>query len=103
MSVKELKRLKEVVAKVCGTTVEVMETRSRYAAPALARQVAMYYVTTLGETLEVTGEMFNRHHTNVLYARNKIADMREVDPWVQNVMREVEDIMPELVEVVKCG
>ena len=47
--------------------------------------------------------MFNRHHTNVLYARNKIADMREVDPWVQNVMREVEDIMPELREVVKCG
>lgn len=103
MSVKELKRLKEVVAKVCGTTVEVMETRSRYAAPALARQVAMYYVVKSGKTLEVAGEMFNRHHTNVLYARNKVADMREFDPWVQGVMNEVEREIPQLVEEKECG
>ena len=103
MSGDEVQRLKEVVARACGTTVEVMETRNRHAAPALARQVAMYYVVKSGKTLEATGEIFKRHYTNVVYAKNKIEDMREVDPWVQNVMREVEQEIPELEEVLING
>ena len=103
MSDKELKRLKEVVARACGTTVDRMDARTRMAAPALARQVGMYYVAKSGKTVEATGEIFGRHHSNVIYARNKITDMREVDPWVQKVMREVEREIPELEEVAECG
>lgn len=103
MSDNELKRLKEVIAKACGTTVDKMDARTRLAAPALARQVGMYYVVKSGKTLEATGEIFKRHYTNVVYAKNKIEDMREVDPWVQNVMREVEQEIPELEEVAECG
>jgi chromosomal replication initiation ATPase DnaA len=103
MSDNELKRLKEVVARACGTTVDKMDARTRLAAPALARQVAMYYVVKSGKTLEATGEIFKRHYTNVVYAKNKVADMRDVDPWVQGVMNEVEREMPQLVEEVARG
>ena len=103
MSGDEVERLKEVVAKACGTTVERVNARTRLAAPALARQVAMYYVVKSGKTLESTGEIFNRHYTNVVYAKNKVADMRDVDPWVQGVMNEVEREMPHLVEEKECG
>lgn len=103
MSGDEVERLKEVVAKACGTTVERVNARTRLAAPALARQVAMYYVVKSGKTLEATGEIFNRHYTNVVYAKNKVADMRDVDPWVQGVMNEVEREMPQLVEEEECG
>jgi len=39
----------------------------------------------------------------VVYAKNKVADMRDVDPWVQGVMNEVEREMPQLVEEEECG
>lgn len=103
MSGAKFAQIKRVVAECCGTTVEAMDSRRRLAAPALARQIGMYYVSHLVNHLETTGRLFDRHHSNVVYARKRIGEMRDCDAWVSGVIAKVEELMPELREAVGCG
>ena len=94
-------RIKELSAEVCGTTVDLINSRTRKAKPALARQISMYYSSYFIDHLEQTAEIFDRHHTCVIYTRRKIAQMREFDSLIKGMVDQIEEMMPSLREVVR--
>jgi len=85
-------KIKEACAKVIGVSVAEINNRNRFKLPALARQFAMYYALR-GRTLEGVGELFNRHHGNVCYARDKIAFLRDTDWEIQQYSEQIEQAL----------
>ena len=85
-------KIKQACAKVIGVTVAEIESRNRFKLPALARQFAMYYALR-GRTLVGVGKLFNRHHGNIVHARDKIAFLRDTDWEIQQYSEQIEEAL----------
>ena len=85
-------KIKQACAKVIGVSVAEIESRNRFKLPALARQFAMYYALH-GRTLVGVGKLFNRHHGNIVHARDKIAFLRDTDWEIQQYSEQIEEAL----------
>lgn len=70
----------EIVASYCGVTIEDMVAHKTDRKYVLARHQAMYfYLHFTHLTLQEIGRLFERHHTTVIYARNLINDLLDIN------------------------
>ena len=90
------KKIIEAVAKVMAVPVDLIMGKRRTKQVALARQIAMYFVNRRGLGVERTGVLFNRHHSNISYATNRIEQLRYCDYEITGIVTQVEMEMPEL-------
>lgn len=59
----------------------MVKERSRKREIADVRHIGMWYVNVhMLKSTKVTGRLFDRSHADVIYARNKIIELMEVDP-----------------------
>jgi chromosomal replication initiation ATPase DnaA len=79
--------------------IEDIMSRKRNKPTALARQVAMYFVHKTGNSMEETGRMFDRHHSNIVHAVRCVTNWRECDWEVKKIVKQVENAIPELKRV----
>ncbi|HBA59821.1 MAG TPA: hypothetical protein DCZ92_03175 [Elusimicrobia bacterium] len=64
--------------------------KKRSEALAFPRQVAMYLACTMTEmTLKDIGESFGRDHATVMYAKNKIGQMLQTDPYFNETLNQM--------------
>ncbi len=82
-----------VVAEHYGVRPEELRGRGRSKEVVLPRQVAMYLIRELtGASLPEIGQFFQgRDHTTVLYAIQKVQELREQDPAMRQLLRELQE------------
>lgn len=82
--------IKSVVAEKYGMDMRDFKSPKKTGAIALPRQIAMYLASSLTDmSLPETGAAFNRDHTTVMYAKNKIDQMISSDPYFNEVMNQL--------------
>lgn len=80
--------IQSVVANHFGLSVEEMLGRDNSRDVARPRQVAMFLALKLTRhKLPGVGRAFNRHHTTVMDARNRIAAVTSQDPAMRKSVR----------------
>ena len=87
----------EQIGKIMGVSVESIMSRRRTKQVALARQISMYFINRSGAGVKDTGRLFNRHHSNVSYATNRIQELRYCDAEIKDIVQKVELCAPQLV------
>jgi len=91
----EPNKIIELVEKFAGITKKAMMGKDRCSRITLGRHIAMWYINKLcHETYTQTGKMFNRDHTTVIYAANKVKDMLQTGH--QQYVKIVDQINNEL-------
>jgi len=82
--------IKDVVAEKYNIELKDFSAKKRSEAVAFPRQVAMYLGCTLTEmTLKDIGEAFGRDHATVMYAKNKISQMLQTDPYFNETINQM--------------
>ena len=82
--------IKDVVSEKYNIELKDFSAKKRSEALAFPRQVAMYLACTLTDmTLKDIGEAFNRDHATVNFARNKISQMVQTDPYFNETMNQM--------------
>lgn len=82
--------IKGVVAEKYNIEIKDFSAKKRSEALAFPRQVAMYLACTLTEmTLKDIGEAFGRDHATVMYAKNKIGQMVQTDPYFNETLNQM--------------
>lgn len=79
-----------VVAQVCSVTVADFKSATRRRDVSIPRQYAMYLARELtGQSFPQIGRMFgDRHHTTVMFADTKIAEMEAADESIAAALNE---------------
>jgi len=86
----DIETIKNVVAEKYNIEMKDFAAKKRTEAVAFPRQVAMYLACTLTEmTLKDIGEVFGRDHATVNFARNKISQMVQTDPYFNETMNQM--------------
>ena len=89
-----IKRIQYVCAKRYGLTIDMLISPSRKRALTRSRQIAMYLASVMtSASLSTLGRRFQRDHTTILHAVNKIARLIGTDA---SLATEIEDIKREL-------
>ena len=89
--------IKEVVATYCNIKVEDLDSKKRNREIAYPRQVAMYLCRELTDTsLPKIGDIFNRDHTTVIHACEKIRADCETDTKVKNMVNELTERLQKM-------
>jgi len=82
--------IKTVVAEKYNLEMKDFSAKKRSEALAFPRQVAMYLACTMTEmTLKDIGESFGRDHATVMYAKNKIGQMLQTDPYFNETLNQM--------------
>lgn len=89
-----MKHIIEKTGEIMGVSVESILGRRRTKQVALARQIAMYFVNRSGAGVKDTGRVFNRHHSNVSYATNRIHELRYCDAEIRDIVERLELHLP---------
>ncbi len=84
-----VEQIQRLVSDHYGTPEEAMKVRKRTSSLVVPRQVAMYLCRELtGLSLSEVGNRFGgRDHTTVMHACEKIAEMRETDPEMRQIVQ----------------
>lgn len=86
----DCERIVRLVARRFRVSVEAMFGRRRPARIALARQAAMVLVRERsGATYTAIGELFGRHHADVMHAAKSIAARCATDPGMKAQMNQI--------------
>jgi chromosomal replication initiation ATPase DnaA len=102
----------EVVAGMCGVTVDELAGKDRHRSIATCRKVAMYvvrcHVRPVPSYPEIARAFGNRDHTTVMSAVSSIERLRGQDEWVEALIatgrREAERLTREWkTELAACG
>jgi chromosomal replication initiator protein len=76
-----------VVAKHYGLRSSELRGKNNSTIIVLPRQVVMYLAGTMGNhSAAQIGRYFNKHHTTVLHAANKITELRKLDAELNRVI-----------------
>jgi len=87
----------KVTAKAFGVTAEDLISPSRRKEVTMPRHVAMYLFAKQGSwTVSWIGSRFNRDHTTVMYARDKITALIETDYKLKSKVIQIEDRLAAL-------
>lgn len=82
--------IKDVVAEKYSIELKDFSAKKRSEALAFPRQVAMYLACTLTDfTLKDIGEAFGRDHATVMYAKNKISQLIQTDPYFNETLNQM--------------
>jgi len=82
--------IKDVVAEKYNLELKDFSAKKRSEALAFPRQVAMYLACTLTDlTLKDIGEAFGRDHATVMYAKNKISQLLQTDPYFNETINQM--------------
>lgn len=77
-----VERIQEIVAEEYGITVDDLKSRQRHERFAFPRQIAIYIACAIsGMSLPEIGKAFNKDHSTVIHARDKIAQLIQNDPF----------------------
>lgn len=89
-----MRRIQIVVAEAYGVGRIELMSRRRGRLIVRPRQIAMYLCATLTDrSTTAIGRQFNRDHTTILHARNKITILRRVD---ENLNAQINSIVEKL-------
>lgn len=99
---REIERVIVQVAAAFGCTPEQLRARSKARVFTLPRHLAMYIANAqTGASLPTLGKAFGgRHHTTVLYALERIDQLRETDPEIRKYLMAACSTAPAAVDVV---
>ncbi|OGR43753.1 MAG: hypothetical protein A2X35_08785 [Elusimicrobia bacterium GWA2_61_42] len=82
--------IKNVVSDKYNIELKDFNTKKRSEVIAFPRQVAMYLACSLTEmSLNDIGDAFSRDHATVLYAKNKIGQMVQTDPYFNETLNQM--------------
>jgi len=82
--------IKDVVAAKYNLELKDFSAKKRTEAIAFPRQVAMYLATSLTDlSLTDIGDAFGRDHATVMYAKNKIGQMVQTDPYFNETLNQM--------------
>lgn len=82
--------IKSVVADKYNIDLKDFNSKKRSENIAFPRQVAMYLAGTLTDlSLNDIGDAFGRDHATVLYAKNKISQMVQTDPYFNETLNQI--------------
>jgi len=82
--------IKNIVAEKYNLELKDFSVKKRSEALAFPRQVAMYLSCNLTEmTLKDIGEAFGRDHATVMYAKNKIGQLLQTDPYFNETLNQM--------------
>ena len=85
-----IKDIEEIVAENYGVSISELKSKNKTDRIAFARQVAMYLMCTLTDkSLPEIGELFKKDHSTVIYARNKITQMMNSDPFLSEQINSI--------------
>lgn len=92
----DMPRITKAVGKRFGVTVDAIKSKRRTNAIAKPRQVAMFICKRLtGASLSEIGGFFDRDHTTVLYACEKVETLRSSDGELQRALDElIQELRP---------
>ncbi len=86
----EIETIKTVVADKYNIEMKDFSSKKRSEAVAFPRQVAMYLACIMTEsTLKDIGEAFGKDHATVLYAKNKIGQLVQTDPYFNETLNQM--------------
>lgn len=90
----EAERIVNTSARMYGVTTEELYEHTRRANVVVPRQIAMYLLRTdLGLSYPSIGKQFDRDHTTVIYACNKVKEMAEKSVRVSNRIEKIRKLM----------
>ena len=82
--------IKNVVAEKYNIELKDFSAKKRSEALAFPRQVAMYLACTMTDmTLKDIGDVFGRDHATVMYAKNKIGQLVQTDPYFNETLNQI--------------
>jgi chromosomal replication initiator protein len=82
--------IKDVVAQKYNLELKDFSAKKRTEAIAFPRQVAMYLACHMTElSLSDIGDAFGRDHATVMYAKNKIGQMVQTDPYFNETLNQM--------------
>jgi len=82
--------IKDVVAAKYNLELKDFSAKKRTEAIAFPRQVAMYLACTMTDlSLTDIGDAFGRDHATVMYAKNKIGQMVQTDPYFNETLNQM--------------
>jgi len=86
----DIEDIEEIVSETYGVTINELKSKTKTDRIAFARQVAMYLMCTLSDkSLPEIGELFKKDHSTVIYARNKITQMMNSDPFLSEQINSI--------------
>jgi chromosomal replication initiator protein len=86
----EIETIKGVVAEKYNIEMKDFSAKKKTEALAFPRQVAMYLACTMTDmTLKDIGEAFGRDHSTVNFAKNKISQMVQTDPYFNETLNQM--------------
>jgi chromosomal replication initiation ATPase DnaA len=94
-----MKYIIEKTGEIMGVSVGEIMGRRRTKQVALARQIAMYFINRSGAGVRDTGKVFNRHHSNVSYATNRIHELRYCDAEIRGIVQRIELHLPSQITI----
>ena len=85
-----IEQIKGVVAEKYNIEIKDFSSKKKSEALSFPRQVAMYLACEMTDiTLKDIGEAFGRDHSTVLYAKNKIGQMVQTDPYFNELLNQI--------------
>lgn len=82
--------IKDVVAAKYNMEIKDFSAKKRTEAVAFPRQVAMYLACSMTDmSLNDIGDAFGRDHATVMYAKNKIGQMVQTDPYFNETLNQM--------------
>ena len=85
-----IEQIKNVVAEKYSVELREMNSKKRSENIAFPRQVAMYLAGTMTDlSLTDRGEAFGKDHATVMYAKNKIGQMVQTDPYFNETLNQI--------------
>lgn len=82
--------IKNVVAEKYNIEIKDFSAKKRTEAIAFPRQVAMYLASSLTDmSLTDIGDAFGRDHATVMYAKNKIGQLVQTDPYFNETLNQM--------------